>query len=356
MSILRSAFVMAVVGTSFVMPAVRADDLAGTVAAKLRESGSLAGYKVNVKAKSGTVWLEGRVADQKQLRAALSLAENTPGVERVVNRLAIGQQSENAGGAATFGMPASAWSVAGMPSKRAIKGSPAAAVAASRGQESNVQLTQALAPTTRQQGSPSGRQTSNTPRPLAMSPARPMQPGGGQPMPQGMQGRDPMSVMRGPVQRTAMRGGMQQGDPMHMPSPGGYEGPVADGQMVPGSMRVTEGGPANGGLAEGGYASGGPGYSGGPMPMGGTGVGMPPIPGRGDGPNMPNYAWPSYAASPNVAAVQYPTQYSPTAWPYIGPFYPYPQVPLGWRRVSLEWDDGWWWLDFDERHIHSHHR
>jgi hypothetical protein len=24
--------------------------------------------------------------------------------------------------------------------------------------------------------------------------------------------------------------------------------------------------------------------------------------------------------------------------------------------VSLEWDDGWWWLDFDERHLHSHHR
>jgi hypothetical protein len=24
--------------------------------------------------------------------------------------------------------------------------------------------------------------------------------------------------------------------------------------------------------------------------------------------------------------------------------------------VSLEWDDGWWWLDFDDRHIHSHHR
>jgi hypothetical protein len=95
---------------------------------------------------------------------------------------------------------------------------------------------------------------------------------------------------------------------------------------------------------------------GGPMPMGGTGVGQPPIPGRGDGPNVPNYAWPSYSAYPNYAAVQYPTQYSPTAWPYIGPFYPYPQVPLGWRRVSLEWDDGWWWLDFDERHIHSHHR
>ena len=113
MSILRSAFVMAVVGTSLVLPAARADDLAGSVAAKLRESGSLAGYKVNVKAKSGTVWLEGRVADQKQLAAAVSLAENTPGVERVVNRLAIGKQAESAGGTPAFSMPSSAWGVVG---------------------------------------------------------------------------------------------------------------------------------------------------------------------------------------------------------------------------------------------------
>ncbi len=68
-----------------------------------------------------------------------------------------------------------------------------------------------------------------------------------------------------------------------------------------------------------------------------------------DHPNMPNYSWPSYASHPNYAAVQYPQQYSPTAWPYIGPFYPYPQVPLGWRKVSLEWDDGWWFLDFHDK-------
>lgn len=68
-----------------------------------------------------------------------------------------------------------------------------------------------------------------------------------------------------------------------------------------------------------------------------------------DQPNVPNYAWPSYAAHPNYSAVTYPTQYSPTAWPYIGPFYPYPQVPLGWRKVTLEWDDGWWMLDFHDR-------
>lgn len=63
---------------------------------------------------------------------------------------------------------------------------------------------------------------------------------------------------------------------------------------------------------------------------------------------MPGYAWPSYAAYPNYAAVTYPQQYSPSAWPYIGPFYPYPQVPLGWRKVTLEWDDGWWFLDFKD--------
>lgn len=68
--------------------------------------------------------------------------------------------------------------------------------------------------------------------------------------------------------------------------------------------------------------------------------------------NMPDYAWPSYAAHPNYAALTYPKQYSPSAWPYIGPFYPYPQVPLGWRKVTLEWDDGWWNLDFSHNKGH----
>ena len=69
----------------------------------------------------------------------------------------------------------------------------------------------------------------------------------------------------------------------------------------------------------------------------------------GGAPNLPGYAWPGYAASPNYGAVSYPKQYSPSAWPYIGPFYPYPQVPLGWRKVTLEWDDGWWMLDFNDK-------
>ncbi len=73
-----------------------------------------------------------------------------------------------------------------------------------------------------------------------------------------------------------------------------------------------------------------------------------PMPGQYNSPNLPDYAWPSYACYPNYAEVSYPKQYSPKAWPHIGPFYPYPQVPLGWRKVTMEHHDGWWWLDFDD--------
>jgi hypothetical protein len=86
-----------------------------------------------------------------------------------------------------------------------------------------------------------------------------------------------------------------------------------------------------------------------PIPVYVRSAGAMGQPARYDHPHLPNYAWPSYAAHPNYAAVTYPKQYSPTAWPYIGPFYPYPQVPLGWRKVTLEWDDGWWQLDFKNR-------
>jgi hypothetical protein len=77
-----------------------------------------------------------------------------------------------------------------------------------------------------------------------------------------------------------------------------------------------------------------------------SGGGVAPV--QYDQANLPNYAWPTYASYPNYASLTYPKQYSPTAWPYIGPFYPYPQVPLGWRKVTLEWDDGWWMLDFHD--------
>jgi osmotically-inducible protein OsmY len=79
------------------------------------------------------------------------------------------------------------------------------------------------------------------------------------------------------------------------------------------------------------------------------GAGQAVVPARYDHPHLPGYAWPSYSAYPNYAAVTYPKQYSPTAWPYIGPFYPYPQVPLGWRKVTMQWKDGWWQLNFKSK-------
>ena len=60
-------------------------------------------------------------------------------------------------------------------------------------------------------------------------------------------------------------------------------------------------------------------------------------------PPMPPYAWPTYAPYNNYSRVAYPTLYPYQSWPYIGPFNPFPKVPLGWRAVTLRWQDGFWW-------------
>ncbi|MCA9234524.1 MAG: BON domain-containing protein [Planctomycetales bacterium] len=145
------------------------------------------------------------------------------------------------------------------------------------------------------------------------------------------------STMSGQIQQTSM----QQA---RMPQPNMRQAPVQQygGAPVPyapagGVQPAGYGqyaGPAPGGMA--------------PMPMGHMPMQQGGRAVSYDNPQMPNYAWPSYAAQSNYAALTYPQQYSASAWPYIGPFYPYPQVPLGWRKVTLEWDDGWWQLDFKD--------
>lgn len=71
-----------------------------------------------------------------------------------------------------------------------------------------------------------------------------------------------------------------------------------------------------------------------PNMMGSAELNAPPLP--------PN-AWPTYAPYNNVSRVAYPQAYPYNAFPFIGPYYPFPKVPLGWRKVTLEWEDGHWW-------------
>lgn len=117
--------------------------------------------------------------------------------------------------------------------------------------------------------------------------------------------------------------------------------------MVPGEMggmtgvNVGAGAPMVNGAPTGYISDGSPLPEG---PAGGAGGGA------GANPRPPNYAWPSYAPYPNFSAVGYPTAYPWQAWPNIGPFYPYPEVPLDWRAVTLRWDDGIWWLDFKKHY------
>ena len=77
-----------------------------------------------------------------------------------------------------------------------------------------------------------------------------------------------------------------------------------------------------------------------PAPLGIPGQFSPDM----QAPNLPPYAWPTYAPYNNVSRVAYPASYPYNAFPFIGPYYPFPKVPLGWRKVTLEWEDGYWYI------------
>ena len=66
----------------------------------------------------------------------------------------------------------------------------------------------------------------------------------------------------------------------------------------------------------------------------------------------PQYAMPDQYGQQH--AVRYDRPYLPNyAWPYIGPVYPYPQVPLGWREVTLKWHDGTWRMEYNDGSFHG---
>ncbi len=300
----RYVFRLAILSLAALAPtAVRADDqeIAQQIVEKLqaeKQAGTLKGFSIDLSVEEGTVWLSGRVTNPDQQAKALDIARRIPGVKQVVNDLAVAPP------------PAT---------PRSVFSNMTSAVSKVMGRQVQRPADE-LQPVAAEEVGPIGSGVAHAvgPQPVQVAeqgddssyyaqPATPVYAGS----------RHLVPLAFAPARQIA-----HQGVPHH------HGAHVEPGNIVGG------GGPV-------------------PMHLPGSGIGIAPA--RYDHPHMPGYAWPSYAAYPNYAGVTYPRQYSPTAWPYIGPFYPYPQVPLGWRKVTLEWDDGWWMLDFKDRRTMYNH-
>jgi hypothetical protein len=293
--------------TGFVFAAVTAivpalalagnQQVAEEIANRLKTSGQMSDYKIGVKYQNGTAWLHGRVSSPEQMKAALRLTFKTATVDRVVNQLTIAP-SEIAQTAKS--------SVNDRATPTAYNPLRDAASAAKAKQQKTTLMMRLEAATRRKP-----RTEASQPLPIReQAPARDDQ----------LPDSKPSTVTQVAAE-----------EPQELPPPKQARPAARVAMMQPGSR-----GPVA--------------PNGAPMPMYQAATAQAgAAPARYDQPCMPNYAWPSYAAYPNYASLTYPKQYSPTAWPYIGPFYPYPQVPLGWRKVTLEWDSGWWFLDFKDQ-------
>ena len=311
---------LAVLGAS----SVRGDDqqIAKQIIEKYqtaKEDGSLKGFSIDLQVDEGTVWLSGRVASEEQQAKALDIARRIPGVKQVVNDLDVASPAAKPVSAAKkFTSALSQYFV------RKDSESPAAEEPSVMQQVSNT--TEAGPIGSGLDPAASARRTGVVQAAQPVVNANLPQAAAPQPLP------------------------YSQAMPFAQPAPYAQPVPTYAGSRsaVPLAMAPARSINYQGAIV----ANGQPGAPV-PMHMPGSGVGIAPA--RYDHPHMPGYAWPSYAAYPNYAAVTYPKQYSPTAWPYIGPFYPYPQVPLGWRKVTLEWDDGWWMLDFKDRRTMYNH-
>jgi BON domain-containing protein len=314
----RLSYVLTIAAAVLVLPTLAMagnQQVAEQVAVNLKQSGQLEGYKVGVKFQEGTAWLRGRVASHEQMNAALRVAFQTDGVERVVNNLTVdsGLQTASQESApkrtklsvsSLLGKPLRQVSGATAPERRATPATTAFQRTTSRkvATKTAQKLQEASPVATTFEASPAlpvaaETKSEPTPAPKTALIAELQAP--------------PTPITEQP-QLVAQA--LPVGQPMGQPVPVGY---VQNQPAVPTQQYMAP-------------------------------IGSGAVPARYDQPSMPNYAWPSYAPHPNYAAVTYPKQHSAMAWPYIGPFHPYPQVPLGWRKVTLEWHDGWWNLDFDD--------
>ena len=388
---------------------VRADDrkIAQQIADVMKTTGVMENYDILVTYSDGTAKLQGTVSSNQQMRTAIEITNASPHVNSVVNKLSIAKGAQAPVAirpAAPLDRPVRISPVAAEkqtltaaaektastqlpPSARTAQNRPQVVAASLRDdslREPVVEgvatgavtppiaarrpvLTAAVPPNQRpqtQRGMPSSRRLvppapSAFSRPVPMGPSSLALPAAGGPsrprMDPRMAQRDPRMAAQMDPRMAQMDPRMAQRDPrmaqmmpppqsMGGPAPSASQSPYARTAMAALAAPLAVVAAPFAALAPGGQRQG-PGPQ--PAHVPGTGGGVAPV--GYDQPQLPAYAWPSYAPYPNYAALTYPKQYSPTAWPYIGPFYPYPQVPLGWRKVTLEWDDGWWFLDFKDK-------
>jgi hypothetical protein len=312
-------------GLALMSTSVRADDnsIAQEISQRLeqkKQESLLQGFRISMKVEDGTVYMGGHVANESQRDVALDVARRVAGVKLVVNDLKVG--SENSAPISYAPQPVQQASAAGW-GNRGNGGSAGLEDPAARNSLTNpASRFRAVSqnPVPDPQPVSSAYQQVASYSPVMAPPSQPM----ARPMP------------------AAPYGG---GSPIRMAQAVGCADGNCGGTTYGGSYGGAEyGGAEYGGTEYGGTTYGGSQYGGPAVEYGGgynAGGGI-----SHEQPQLPGYAWPSYASYPNYGALTYPRQYSPQAWPYIGPFYPYPQVPLGWRKVTLEWDDGWWMLDF----------
>lgn len=310
--------------------------VAERIASALRDA-KLNGYDVEIEYKDGIATLKGDIADPAQRAKALALVSKVPGVRQVSNQM----KSRTARPAP----PASA--VRQVAAQR-----PAAAPQSKAAVASNQQLANNLAKSLSSAGL-SGYdvkiRVENGLATLAGSVGSEQQVAQAAHVAKSVQGitrvNNKLNVVA-PTRAQAPRQNSRVAQIPTAPRQGGQRvAPVAyqappNGSPIgahPQRMAALPAGMPSGGM--GGMSTGGYIDSGVPMADGAV----------YDQPYVPDYAWPSYASYPNYSAVSYPTEYSPSAFPYIGPFYPYPQVPLGWRKAQLEWDDGSWNLSFNSK-------
>jgi osmotically-inducible protein OsmY len=315
--------------------------VAEDIAMALRKA-QFRGYEIEIEYKDGVATLTGKVSDPRQKLKAQQVVGAIPGVRRLDNRLAViaaphgpirQASADTEAPPAPAGAPAS-----GGNQEKAMQIGRALETAGLSGYDIEILFQNGQAVLRGSVGTPEqiagagriaqsipGVQSVNNQLHIGQMPQQ-AGPAAGP--------RDPRYAMAAAYQQAQMAQ-MQGRSPYYMTAQAGTPGAPLTPGVPPGVPGAAGPAPATGP----GGALGVPVPATGPVPAG-------PV---YDNPNLPEYAWPTYAQFPNYAAVTYPSQYSASAWPYIGPFYPYPQVPLNWRKVQLEWSDGHWDLKFDSR-------